>query len=60
MTEVVGGLQYTRLNSGSVLRELDLFVELIHLPERELFDIGKGSRDQNRGRLTKESLWRSS
>ena len=36
MTEVVGGLQYTRLNSvpyvSSVLRESDLFLEPVHLP----------------------------
>jgi hypothetical protein len=29
-------------------------------PSLVLFDIRKGSRDQNRRRLTRESLWRSS
>ena len=32
---------------SSVLRESDVFLEPIHLPESELFDVGKGSRDQN-------------
>ncbi len=47
------------LEFNSVLREWDLFLERIHPPKNELFDIGKGSRDQNRPRLTKESSWRS-
>jgi len=41
---------------SSVLRESDLFVKLSYPPERELFDIRKGSRDHARRRLTKESL----
>ena len=31
MTEVVGGLQYTWLNSVPFLRESDLFLEAAHL-----------------------------
>ena len=30
-----------------VLAESEGFLERIHLPESELFDVGKGSRDQN-------------
>ncbi len=48
MTEVVGGLQFTRLNSVPVPRESDVFLEPIHLPESELFDVGKGAGDQNK------------
>jgi hypothetical protein len=33
---------------SSVLRESDVFLEPIHLPQSELFDVGKGSRDQNK------------
>jgi len=28
--------------------ESDVFLEPIHLPESELFDVGKGSQDQNK------------
>jgi hypothetical protein len=35
MTEVVGSLQYTRVELGSLLRESALFLEPTHLPERK-------------------------
>lgn len=46
-----GGFQFR-------IRESDLLLEPIHLLESELFEVGKGSTDQNKHE-TKESLWRS-
>jgi hypothetical protein len=36
-----------KVEFSSVLTESEVFLEPIHLPESELFDVGKGSRDQN-------------
>ena len=36
------------MESSSVLRESDVLLEPIHLPESQLFDVGKESRDQNK------------
>ncbi len=60
MTEVVGGLQYRRVNLVPYLGESDLFHEPIHLPESEPFEVGKGSRDRISTKLAKGSLWQSS
>ena len=36
-----------------MLTESEVFLERIHLPETELFDVGKGSRDQNQHKTHK-------
>jgi hypothetical protein len=45
-----------RVEFSSALRESDLFVELIHRSEMELFDLRNGSCDQQTPELAKEGF----
>jgi hypothetical protein len=45
-----------RVEFSSVLTESDLFVDLVHLPEKALFNVRKGSRDQKTPNLAKGSF----
>jgi hypothetical protein len=45
-----------RVEFSSVLRESDLFVDPVHLPEKALFDVRKGSREQETPNSAKGSF----
>jgi hypothetical protein len=47
MTEVVGGLQYPRLNSVPYLTQSEVVLDTSHPPKGSLFHVGNGSRDQD-------------
>jgi hypothetical protein len=49
-----------RIEFSSVLRESDLFVDLVLLAEKALFDVRKESHDQETPNSQRGVLWQSS